>query len=85
MKIFAFIKKEKADIDLVDAKLAKFETIFNGMVTMSKSSKRLFEMFRNRLDAAKGKLESLAENKTIGSFVEPSKLNLQVLDSLSGR
>lgn len=78
MKIFAFIKKEKADIELVDAKLAKFESIFNGMVAMSKFSKRLFEVFKARLGAVKEKLESMAENKTVDAFVEPGKVKEQV-------
>jgi hypothetical protein len=78
MNIFAFIKKEKADIYAVDAKLQKFETIFQGTVEMSQAAKKLFEIFRNRLTQVQGRLQEIGEDTFVGPFVDKGKVDQEV-------
>lgn len=78
MNIFAFIKKEKADIDAVDNKLKKFETIFQGTVEMSRAGKKLFEIFKNRLNQVQRRLHEIAENALAGPFLNRQSIDQEV-------
>jgi hypothetical protein len=78
MNIFAFIKKEKADIEAVDVKLKKFETIFQGTVEMSQAAKKLFEIFKNKLVQLQNRLHAILEDPLVGRFIDQGKLGLEV-------
>jgi hypothetical protein len=78
MNIFAFIKKEKADIEAVDVKLKKFETIFQGTVEMSQAAKKLFEIFKNKLVQLQNRLHAILEDPLVGPFIDQGKLGLEV-------
>lgn len=81
MNIFAFIKKEKADIDAVDAKLQKFETIFQGTVQLSRAAKKLFEIFKNRLAHVQATLHEISSDAFFSLLLDKNNIELEVVPS----
>jgi ribosome-binding ATPase YchF (GTP1/OBG family) len=79
MKIFTFLKKEKADIEVVDRKLEKFEKIFDGTVEMSKAAKMEFELLKQRLTGVVSRLSCLYLDPLFWVCVDEQKVKSQVL------
>ena len=79
MNIFGFINKEKSDIQAVDVKLQKFETIFQGTVSMSTAVKKLLEIFMNRLDGVQHTLQEMLGDNVIGMFLKAESIESEVI------
>ena len=78
MKIFSFLKKEKADIDIVDRKLEKFERIFKGTVEMSKAAKMEFELLCQRITEVTTKMSSLHLDPFFSICIDEHRVKAQV-------
>ena len=78
MKIFAFLKKEKTDIDVVDRKLEKFETIFRGTHELSITVKSYIEGMKDQFVKLKEGVADLKNNGLYGMLIDEEKVASQV-------